>query len=135
MDYTLHIKDQMELAATPNMFILTTLSQSGSTTQQGVVVSINVNTIATFVAQQERKRRAVRQLARTGATRIFKCSCSLALERIAIDIPDQPVSLHDMLTRSTKRITNTIQELNVPACRQVQVGFTFHLIVLLFIRV
>lgn len=98
--------------------ILTTLSESGSTSQQGVVASINVNTIGAFVAQHERKRatppgKPARRAATAGVHRRndSKCSCSLALERITIDIPNQPVALHDMFTRSTKRITNTIQEL------------------------
>ena len=98
--------------------ILTTLSESGSTSQQGVVASINVNTIAAFVAQLERKRSAppgkpTRRPAQGAHRRNenIRCSCSLALERITIDIPNQPVTLHDMFTRSTKRITNTIQEL------------------------
>ena len=77
--------------------ILTTLSESGSTTRQGIVASINVNTIAAFVAQQERE--------------CNWCSCLLALECITIDIPNQPVALYEMYTLSTKTITGTIQDL------------------------
>lgn len=43
-----------------------------------------------------------------------KNSALITIGPINVDIPQHPVALHGMMTRSSKQISNTLQELRVP---------------------